>query len=39
MAKVGDVSNQTTASDASATPRKTAGKIGPPRNPHPRLMA
>ena len=36
-ASVGDASNQTTVNDASATPRKIAGKIGPPRKPHPRL--
>ena len=38
-AHVGEQSNHTTASDDSPTPRNTAGKIGPPRNPQPRLTA
>ena len=39
IASVGETSNQTTGSDASPTPRKMAGKIGPPRKPQPRLIA
>ena len=36
-ASVGETSNQTTVNEASAMPRKIAGKIGPPRKPQPRL--
>ena len=35
IASVGEMSNAITASVASATPRKIAGKTAPPRNPHP----
>ena len=38
-AQVGETSNQTTGSVARPIPRKTAGKIGPPRNPQARLTA
>ena len=38
-ASVGEVLNRTTASVASATPTKSAGKTGPPRKPAPRLIA
>jgi hypothetical protein len=38
-ASVGETSNHTTGSEASPTPTKTAGKIGPPRKPQPRLTA
>ena len=38
IAKVGDVPTSWTANAASPTPRKTAGKIGPPRNPAARLI-
>src|SRR5262245_54565182 len=38
-ATVGEAPNQTTASEATPTPRKIAGKIGPPRKPQPRHQA
>ena len=38
-ASVGDTSSQLIVNDARATPRKIAGKTGPPRNPAPRLRA
>jgi hypothetical protein len=38
-ASVGDTSRPITASVAAATPRKIAGKTGPPRKPQPRQIA
>ena len=39
MARVGEVPKAISATDASATPRRMAGKTGPPRKPQPRLTA
>ena len=38
-ASVGETPNQISVSVASATPRKIAGNTGPPRKPHPKLIA
>ena len=37
-AKVGETSKAITANIAKPTPRKMAGKTGPPRKPQPRQM-